>query len=213
MGGMVVNPFYQLGRKDPMLSPTIPEKYARGKGTTYKGEDTREYTYGYTHSIDYSVSHPEDYLMSRWYDTSGAPYINLWDTAQTGRDYHNPSPKKSVYDPSPRGYHVACRDDFGTLANNSTKLMSEYSTWNTGSGKMGFLFYISNGTEIHALPASGNHRDASGYSTPFQYVGSHGYISSSALGSVTYFDRSYWYPTGNYGVDTAIGFSVRPVKD
>lgn len=215
LGGVVVNPFYQHGRKDPLLSPTTG-KEEREKGVSYKGVDTYSAVTGST--ITYSVSHPAE-LMSRvnwphssthlWYiSDNDVPYSNMWDTAQTGTA-NNSNPVKSVYDPSPRGYHVAWKDAFNSMYSNG------YTIVNGGGMTFGYIKTVSGGTETLAFPSSGYRNNYSSSSGTLENVGTHGYIWSSASASINTalycLIFSYFYPANDYY--RSVAYSVRPVKD
>lgn len=216
LSGVVVNPFYQHGRKDPILSPTLA-KGNRVKDTSYMGADT--YDAGSANTLASSVANPSKFMWEKgswslWYTGSSYSYANMWDTAQSGTT-NNLNPVKSVYDPSPRGYHVAHLNAFATLYWNSN--YSRSGTWSASPGYMGYLYFktVSGGTETIAFPASGYRSSTSGY---ISNIGLEGYVwSSSSSGyiraSYLRFTQGNISPTCSDNYYRATGMAVRSVKD
>ena len=204
--GVILNPYYQWGRKDPMLpantdktDPMVSSDIVDANTLRYAAQNPGKFL-KYNSSFNYN-----------WY--THATWYNMWDMGLSGSNgtTHNATPVKSVYDPSPRGYCVARKNDFQTLNNNGT---STSGTWNTNAGNMGIRYFktLYGGSETLAFPASG-YRDYSDGS--INGVGSGGYYWSSSSGSADNGSRSGFSSGGvnplNYSY-RAIGFAVRPVR-
>lgn len=91
---------YQWGRKDPFpgpaeQSPNNPE--AVTNGTEENGGKFRRVSYDGTMDLQYSISHPAEFIYS---DSADADWTDLKDNSLWGRT------SKSVYDPCPPGYRV-----------------------------------------------------------------------------------------------------------
>lgn len=181
IGGPIVAPHYQWGRKDPIpsVSPSAPstdllsaDNKKNITNLTYNGDNIfqkiawwPEYflfdgeSSAKWYRLDYQYpSTPVNTYYGNYY-----AYPNLWDMQQTsGTNYtatanvHIANPVKSVYDPSPRGYCVARKDDFLTLTNNTTTTNQISNVFSRGYATDGsYSVYLKtnfNLTETIAFP-------------------------------------------------------------
>ena len=217
-------PHYQWGRKDPMLTPSVSGGDRTYNGTTagssYKGAAEFVKNTAAGKNITYAAAHPNEFLLYNssynynWY--AHATWYNMWDTAQTGTD-DNSSPKKSVYDPCPRGYRVAGKYDF-TGFTTTGGACTDQNQFNiiAGSGfSKGWFFKCKSSEDSEGIffPASGYRSSSNG---SIYSVGSNGYYWSSSSGDAGYgsylrFDSGSVYPL--YYNDRAYGFAVRPAQE
>ena len=131
-----------------------------------------------------------------WWTNDGTPvnFYNYWDASQTTTGDGHRSIVKTVYDPSPVGFHIPCGATFtGFSASNG-------GTWDNGYTWDNNFFQAAG----HRIRESGG----------VNYVGSSGYYWSAASYSAARsyrlsFTSGYVYPQSSYY--RAHGFSVRPV--
>ena len=183
------SPYYQWGRKDPML---------RSGATASVGSFNITTT---APSVAAAIQNPnvfnkEEATNHSWWDNDGTAvtYYNYWDASQTATGAADRQIVKTVYDPCPAGFHIPCGATFtGFSASNG-------GTWDNGYTWDDNFFYA----------AGSRYRESGG----LNLVGSYGGCWSAASGSAAYscyldFYSGTVYPQGsNY---RASGFSVRPV--
>ena len=129
------NPYYQWGRKDPMLP-------GNGIGDTDKTCYTTnaEYKFKYgseglnTSDIKEYIRNPHKFNI-KW--EMDGQYYNLWSTDNDKRDANDEVVIKRVYDPSPVGYSLPASNAFRgfSTTGNGTNNSSEYNvkgTWDKG---------------------------------------------------------------------------------
>lgn len=148
-------PFYQWGRKDPML-PMIDgsenKTWYDASGNTHS-ELTTDYWSTGDKNITNGILNPGTYCINNNMD---AKYYNLWAVDNDGTLDELDTSVKSVYDPCPVGYKVPLQNVFKafTTANNGTGIKG---TWNEDI--VGYDFECSDGTVF--FPAT-NSRDQNG---------------------------------------------------
>lgn len=109
------SPLYQFGRKDPIMGGNgfgLPIPTFFGVWPAFHGYD-RE-----LHSVGYSIQNPWKFF-GRGYGTSH-PYDwcsdllkdNWWCAGNTERGFMDKAVVKTIYDPSPAGYHVPASNAF-----------------------------------------------------------------------------------------------------
>lgn len=217
--GYIINPYYQWGRKDPML-PAGADGSERSKtgtvGQAYKGiiEPPSENYKTTVTTIANVIQTPGIFYCSSEYSWhSGTQYYNLWDMTRTSStpssDYS--ASTKTVYDPCPRGYKVARRFDFTGFTSDG-----DYSgTRNVvGSWSQGWFFEKdASDKEGIFFPASGNRTSNNGGLFNINSVGS--VITSVAADTwrIYYFTFSSSSASPLSQQYRSIGISVRPVKD
>ena len=107
-------PFYQFGRKDPMLPGTTSTAEAVNK-TWYDAQGTASTEISTVGEEDdrgnkviiYCMKNPDKFCAARWMDFV---YYNNWATNdRKGESTSKKTSVKTVYDPSPAGYQVPTR--------------------------------------------------------------------------------------------------------
>ena len=205
-------PFYQWGRKDPMLPSTgsgaTNKTWYNAEGTSSTTLTTANWTTNDA-TITNGILNPGAFCTTASMDNK---YYNLWavDNNATSQDLATSS--KTVYDPCPTGYKVPVNNVFRafTTTGSSTSTASQINgTWNATSG--GWDFKCNEGSVFY--PASGCRNSSSG---ALSYVGSGGYCWSAVPGSTNYgrylsFYSAYVYPL--YNGYRSYGFAVRPVQE
>ena len=120
------NPYYQWGRKDPMLP-------GNGIGDTDKTcftkEDQYKFKYGSeglnTNEIKEYIRNPHKFNINVVMD---GKYYNLWSTDNARTDGNDDVVIKSVYDPSPVGYSLPASNAFTGFTTTGQKV----GDWSNG---------------------------------------------------------------------------------
>ena len=210
------SPYYQWGRKDPMLP---------GDGTAdntdkdcFPGEDQYQFAYkGHgeglnTDDIKEYIRNPHKYNIKHEMDNR---YYNLWSTDNDKTDANDDVVLKTVYDPSPVGYTVPTPNAFTgfTTTGQNSENASEFNV--EGDFAKGWLFYTKPnkaGTTMF-FPASGYRLNSSGslsYVTTSGFYWVAGPLDSDG-GRYFYFSSDYVYPLIN--AIRSFGLSVRPAME
>ena len=185
--------FYQWGRKDP-FPPSNITLYA------YETANPTMKNLAQT-NIQTSIMNPLTFYgkgTASWENTSA---LDLWNVGNKATDVNFNLVTKSVYDPSPAGFHLPCTAAFNGFTTGNGR-------WNDTT--KGYTF--TNGVETY-WQACGYR----GYNGGSLYsVGSGGYSWSAGPSSTTFgrylgFSSSYVNPQHNDA--RAYGFSVRPVSE
>jgi hypothetical protein len=184
-------PYYQWGRKDPMLPST-------GTGNVDKAYYNNSLTWAitkYQPSIGEMTQNPFTFYNFNASYSAKAQYHNLWDNHRANMNDDNDTiVVKTIYDPSPLGYHLPPGNAFtgwtttGEMTRNSDEFNVE-GNWNYGwnfycepnrSGNTFFLFavgsrptgagYIAGYNEESTLWRAVDNYDGDGYS---MFVGSY----------------------------------------
>ena len=151
------NPYYQWGRKDPMLP-------GNGIGdadkTCYTTDDHYQFAYqGHgvplnTTDIKEYIKNPHKFNINVEMD---GQYYNLWSTDNDKTDANDDVVIKSVYDPSPVGYSLPASNAFTgfTTTGGNTGNSSELNV--KGDFDKGWYFYTKPNKQgnIFWFPASG----------------------------------------------------------
>ena len=225
-------PYYQFGRKDPMLPST-------GSGNTdkphYYTDENLKFNAGGKGKIPVqtSILNPHifyNYGSSSPYDWCSTTYNNLWSADNTGTTANDDPVVKTVYDPSPVGYHLPPSNAFTGFTYNGNNISgsyygSQYNSPYTSAADFttngGWIFYCNkmNGASSYDpaggtifFPASGSRSNSSGA----LLVGGSGYYwsavpSSTNYGRGLYFSSTYVSPLGSS--NRSVGFAVRPVQE
>ena len=155
------NPYYQWGRKDPMLP-------GNGIGDTDKTcftkEDQYKFKYGSeglnTNEIKEYIRNPHKFNINVVMD---GKYYNLWSTDNARTDGNDDVVIKSVYDPSPVGYSLPASNAFtgftttgGNVGNPGVAGNPDYFNVK-GVFDKGWYFYIKPNKEGKTfwIPANG----------------------------------------------------------
>lgn len=205
-------PFYQWGRKDPMLPSTgsgaTNKTWYNAEGTSSTTLTTANWTTNDA-TITNGILNPGAFCTNNYMDYK---YYNLWavDNNATSQDLATSS--KTVYDPCPTGYKVPVNNvfrAFTTTGSNASTASQINGTWNATSG--GWDFKCNEGSVF--FPASGYRDNSSG---ALYRVGSYGYYWSAVPYSTNggrglYFNSSNVYPLSSDR--RSYGFAVRPVQE
>jgi hypothetical protein len=152
-----------------------------------------------TTDIATTIRTPHYYNIS-----NGNPSLELWNVGNTSTTVNVDPITKTIYDPSPVGFHLPCSGAFqGWDA-------SGRSYWQNTVGKQGLYFYQLGPNTGNAVffPALGYEENGGYY-----YAGSYIYIWTAGPSSTTrgYSYDSYSGPQSSDGRNA--GFSVRSVAE
>lgn len=193
-------PFYQFGRKDPMLPGTTSTAEAKNKmwydaqGTasteinTVGEEDDTE-----NKVIIYCMKNPDKFCAARWMDFV---YYNIWATDdKQGESKTKTTSVKTVYDPSPAGYQVptcGLRTSIRAVVKDKKQFYSGFRDRN-----------VSNDGEVTKLKEAGEQYRVytSLVATIRESVGGRQSNAHSLLGNV------------NIAVDRGMALSILPAKE
>lgn len=195
-------PFYQWGRKDPMLpwdgiSSTHNKTWYDASGTSSADLSTDSWDTDHTAIIN-GILNPGTYCENILMDNK---YYNLWavDNSSTSMS----TSTKTVYDPCPVGYKVPLLNAFGTFGSYT----GEYD-----ENEKGLYFTCAEGKVF--FPITGNRIQDSGV---LQFTGTRGYYWSAVPYEAA---RSYQFQiqySGYVKLETisnrAWGSAVRPVQE
>lgn len=228
-------PYFQFGRKDPMLaglrnaSGSTVDKGCYSDGYAFDKSGTGKV------AIGVSIQHPHifyNYGSSSPYDWCATSYYNLWSADNTVTTANDNVVVKTIYDPSPVGYHLPSSNAFtgftynGSNASGSSyfgsRFNSPYTSTTDFTDNFGWKFYCNKMTGEGSydtaggtifFPASGYRYGSTGTA---RSVGSSGYYWSavpySANGGRSLgFTSSGVYPL--YYSGRTDGFAVRPVQE
>ena len=225
-------PFYQWGRKDPMLPSTgsgaTNKTWYNAEGTSSTTLTTANWTTNDA-TITNGILNPGAFCTNNYMDYKY--YYNLWSSDNTVTTANDNAVIKTIYDPSPVGYHLPPSNAFTGFTYNGNNISGSYygSQYNspyvsaddfTTNG--GWIFYCNkmNGASSYDpaggtifYPASGYRYSSSG---ALYYVGSYGYYwsavpLSTSNGRSLYFGSTRVYPLSNGSRSS--GFAVRPVQE
>ena len=183
------SPYYQWGRKDPML------RY-RASAAVGSFNITSCAT-----SVAATIQNPNvfntiDRTNYNWWTNDGTPvtFYNYWDASQTTNDVGHRSIVKTVYDPCPVGFHIPCGATFtGFSASNGGTWDNGY-TWDNNFFQAAGYRGLEDGV-VYLFGSNSGYWPAASYSADISYC--------------FYFFSGTVDPQG--GVRRAAGFSVRPV--
>lgn len=227
-------PYYQWGRKDPMLpamsnANTNKLHYYTVASFKFNIEGKGKVP------IQTSILNPHifyNYGNSIPYDWCANSYYNLWSADNTVTTANDNAVVKTIYDPSPVGYHLPDSNAFtgftligqyvSGISNFGSKFNSPYTSDADYTANFGWEFYCNKmsgegsydttgGTVFY--PALGHRNVASG---KLVYVGNNGYYWSAVPSST---DNGRYLNFLSASVSPVTGFyrssclSVRPVQD
>lgn len=161
-------PFYQWGRKDPML---------RAAGSSSVSNPPVSYgTWSITNvapSVAATIQNPNVFnkagTNNNWWvkDDVAVNFYNYWDASQTAKGNADKAIVKTVYDPCPVGYCIPCGNAF-----------LGFSTSNGGTWDKGYVWdnryfpatgYRNSSGDLGNVGANGNYWLASSSSQPYVY--------------------------------------------
>ena len=183
------SPYYQWGRKDPMLRYRASAAVGSFNITTCAT------------SVAATIQNPNvfntiDRTNYNWWTNDGTPvtFYNYWDASQTTNDVGHRSIVKTVYDPCPVGFHIPCGATFtGFSASNGGTWDNGY-TWDNNFFQAAGYRGLEDGV-VYLFGSNSGYWPAASYSADISYC--------------FYFFSGTVDPQG--GVRRAAGFSVRPV--
>ena len=228
-------PYFQFGRKDPMLaglrnaSGSTVDKGCYSDGYAFDKSGTGKV------AIGVSIQHPHIFYnsgSSSPYDWCATSYYNLWSADNTVTTANDNVVVKTIYDPSPVGYHLPSSNAFTGFTYNGSntsgssyfgsRFNSPYTSTTDFTDNFGWKFYCNKMTGEGSydtaggtifFPASGSRNYSAGTAIN---VGSFGYCWSAVPGS-TDSGRSLLFSSSNVRpLDSSrrsYGFSVRPVQE
>jgi hypothetical protein len=228
-------PYFQFGRKDPMLpgirnaSGSTVDKGCYSDGYAFDKSGTGKV------AIGVSIQHPHifyNFGSASPYDWCSTSYYNLWSADNTVTTANDNAVVKTIYDPSPVGYHLPSSNAFtGFTYNGSTvsgsssfgsRFNSPYTSKVDFTDNFGWELYCNKMTGEGSYDTAGGtiFFPASGYRNlspgVLLNVGSYGYFWSAVPYSTNYGRYLYFYssnidPLHNDG--RSRGFPVRPVRE
>ena len=229
-------PYFQFGRKDPMLPGIRKSAGPVGDKACYPGEG---YAFDMSGegkvSIGTAIRNPHVFYnygasdaITDWCATS---YYNVWSANNSVTTGNDDKVVKTIYDPSPVGYCVPASNAFTGFTYNGQSVSGAYhgsrynSPYTSDSeviANFGWEFYCnkmqgagvfdpSGGTIFYSASGYRSHTDGTVYN-----VGSSGYCWSAVPYSLSYGRGLYFYsaqvdPWYNYY--RSYGFAVYPVQE
>lgn len=183
------SPYYQWGRKDPML-PADYDVYGepRGDKMAYYGDNKFVYApkIGVINSTDpaqlwprarqniaWCIANPFTFIKNAYADCL---FLNLW-SAQNGALYGDDAPVvKTIYDPSPVGFCVPARSAFsGFTSTGYTQVNIGYGTTFNSPYTSANDYWRDKGWRFYCRPMPGEGKfDESGGTIYFPYMGLRG---------------------------------------
>jgi hypothetical protein len=136
------NPYFQFGRKDPVIPGT-------GSGTngdhaiynnTYAYQNTNKAV-----SFGEGIQTPYCYYISTEPWTSSIQTYNLWNVNNTQVDRTSANVIKTVYDPSPVGFHIPNTDAFEGLLGSGGVYNTTQLGWTFPTSDGGHIIFILSG--------------------------------------------------------------------
>ena len=210
---------FQWGR--PTAFPG-PASYASNAEPSLTGEIsaiTKELYVPANDNIAYAIKNPHKFIygdgdVGYIWNNAGAAY-NLWNASQNDTGVSSARVvTKTVYDPSPVGFHVPDESAFTgfTTTGGNTSNSAQFNV--VGSWANGWKFKRSSTDAAGHFFAAGGYR--SGGSGAFSDVGSGGFFwvagpSGASHGRYLNFSSGYVNPLNSSS--RANGFSVRPVQE
>lgn len=205
------NPFFQHGRKDPML-PAAPGDVPSVSGligkdiTHYTIDDNYRFRYeGVGVNIATAIKNPHkfynDETKNNWNDWCSVKYSNLWNMKNTllyntGSLYFEDPVEKTVYDPSPVGYSLPPAAAFNGLTPVSGSSFDSGRHFYCGENQTG---------ETVFFPASGERLGSSGSAMYMEFGTSYAswaHVKGSKMLSP--------FSTNMYTAFRSSGLSLRP---
>ena len=221
------NPYYQWGRKDPMLpglSNNIDKTCFSNSGYAFKQSSGPV-------SIGASIQNPNVqfyYASNNWCTAS---YDNLWSANNTVTTANDNIIVKTIYDPSPVGYCLppsnawtGCTSTGNSLEGThfGSQYNSPYSSAADFTANQGWVFYCNKMYQASSYDVSGGviYYPAAGFrsngSGLLYGVNDYGYYWAAIPLSPIYgriLDTSIHYVYQLSGTYRAEGFSIRPIRE
>ncbi len=206
------NPYYQWGRKDPLLPAANGSTNKTWYNTNGEASTillTESWPTNNTTIIN-GILHPAVFCTNFDMDRT---YFNLWATDNNISSQNLTTSIKTIYDPSPVGYKVALTDAFRafTTTGESTMNMQEINgTWNTSLH--GWDFHCAEGTIF--FPTTGYRKGGTG---ELDAVSTNGFswtcVSANALSGGHDFDYNPMRVTPFMESSRSHGVPIRPIRE
>lgn len=207
------SPYFQFGRKDPMLpalSGDQTKTWYNAYGISSTALKTSSWNFGVPCIME-GILNPDKFCINYYMDNM---YNNLWSADNTAIGWNDDTVVKTIYDPSPVGYHVPAANAFTGFTTNGLSSLSVTGTWDREERGWNFTC-MDAGSQ-----ASTVFFRALGYRSPL--TGAPGAVSSDGYywsvsplsvygGSSLIFHSSKVDPTASS--NRAYGFTVRPVQE
>lgn len=228
-------PYFQFGRKDPMLagicdaSGSAVDKDCYSDGYAFDKSGTGKVAIGLSIQNPHVFFNYGGVVPQDWCATS---YYNLWSVDNAVTTANDNAVVKTIYDPSPVGYHLPSSNAFTGFTYNSENLVgtsnftsrfnSPYTSKVDCPDNFGWEFYCNkmNGESSYDIAGGTVFFPASGYRSYLpgttDFVGLNGYYWSAVpySGSSSrslYFFALYVGPL--YDNYRTYGFAIRPVRE
>ncbi len=225
-------PFYQWGRKDPMLPAlrTSNKKYYDISGvenTKLDGDAWPQWTikqWTKSETIHEGIKNPQTFCYNNSMDDT---YCNLWGAKSTGTERTILETEKTIYDPCPVGYKIPVVDMFCAFTSNG-------NTW-TGEGNPQGHEPTTNNTPKGVWKGDGWNFETNDGGTVYFPITYYRNGGGGGYGKLVTVDGNYWTaviksggnipfyfifsPTqvvphpANLAYNRAYGLAVRPVKE
>ena len=224
------HPFYQWGRKDPLLPSDGVVRDATGDSNHHSQDYTTEgstsyacYIYPYIcQKYSWCIQYPHAIYANSTNNWIKTNHMQLWNT-ESIRGWGDFEVVKTIYDPSPAGFHIPASNAFTgfTKVTGNISLTTNPTYINAkGSYDYGYYFYTnSTHTETFYLPATGYLKyndgkmvDVGVYGNIWCAAGSASSVSGGdLLATAIHYDRNRINTQQDYM--RGYGFGVVPVTD
>ena len=236
-------PFYQFGRKDPIMAADLlvagnnhdvrnskwetKEFYTSSEYADYivDASDTQKQKLYRESSgtFGYAIQHPNVYFTSQaWFSNfNNQSCYNLWDYDQTGAWSGDETTNKTIYDPCPPEYCVANKSAFSFISNDSSTL--ECCWWDSvrdeGEKSMCVGFKVDGNTVYFNV--SSKRKDSGTLDGANDAVSDNNTNCTNTTvwtASLSSTSQAYTYKYGNEGYGASVeptyyGFCVRPIRE
>ena len=190
--------YFEWGRKDPMPPSTGLANANKLIYGTYSSVNNMSTT-----DIATTIRTPHYFNTS-----NGNPSLELWNVGNTATTVNVDPVIKSIYDPSPVGFHLPCSGAFQGWDESGR------SYWQNTTGTKGRFFYQLGPTTGNTVffPALGYRSDTNAVGG----IGERGYFMTSGAASSNTGWRMDFSPSGvtsQYRSDRYYGYSIRSVAE
>ena len=208
------NPYYQWGRKDPML-PGDGITAGNGKDKTCYTTDAQyafQHTGLNTTDIKDYIKNPHKFNINGKMD---GVYYNLWSTDNERTDNNDDTVIKTVYDPSPVGYSLPASNALTGFTNTGGNTINSSAFNVEGGFDKGWYFYRKPNKKGGTIffPAAGYRLYSPG---SLYYVTARGFYWVAGPNGGSYgrcLDFTSGYVSPLYDASRSCGFPVRPAKE
>ena len=169
------SPYYQWGRKDPMLrsgaSAAVGSFNITGCATSVAATIQNPNVFN---TEDNGTTH-------NWWTNDGTlvNFYNYWDASQTTTGAGHKSIVKTIYDPCPVGFHIPCGATFKGFSERNGGTWDNGYTWDNNFFQAAGFRFRENG-EVRNVGRYGYYWSAASYAAAFSYIisFSSGYVNN-----------------------------------